>query len=291
MARLYGINSKMRGKVGQFVYRQNMGNTVVSELPAPKDTPVRTEATMKRRMIVANLVNFWKRTGKYLTPAFPNKKQNQSDYNAFMQANMQEGSMDVYLTKSMARTGACVAAPYKLTEGDLDSIGVEVDRGRVSSDIVLGNDFVIDATTTVQEFSQQVVQHNAAFRDGDSIICIAVLQRTDPVSGYPQITVNPDRVKLDTTDATGTKLLEVVRPVGFTACDGYLSSGAAIEGGIAWIHTREDGNGKHVSTQFLMGDNSMLEDYVTADARNEAIQSYGGLNEEFYLLPRENETI
>lgn len=282
----------MRGKVGNFVYRQNMGNTVVSELPAPKDTPVRTEANMRRRMILANIVNFYKRCGKYLTPAFPNKAQNQSDYNAFLQANMQEGSMKVYLTKGMARSGACIAAPYKLTEGDLESIGIEVDRdGRASSSIVLGSDFQITASTTVQEFSQMVVEQNRTFQNGDNIVVIAMSQRTDPVTGYPTVTVNTDRVKLDTNDVSGTKLLDCVTPIGFAARDGYLASGAAIQGGIAWIHTREDANGKHVSTQFLMGDNSYLEDYVTSEAREEAIQSYGGLNEELYLLPRENEPI
>ena len=292
MARLYGINSKMRGKVGQFVYRQNMGNTVVSELPAPKDTPVRTDANMRQRMMLANIVNFYKRTGKYLTPAFPNKAQNQSDYNAFMQANMQENSIKIYLTKGMARSGACVAASYKLTEGDLESIGIQIDRdGFATSSIILGNDFVIDASTTVQEFSQQVVQHNRTFQNGDNIVVIAVSQRIDPVTSYPTITVNTDRVKLDTNDASGTKLLNCVTPIGFTARDGYLSSGTVLTGGIAWIHTREDANGKHVSTQFLMGDNSYVESYVTNEAREEAIQSYGGLNEELYLLPRENELI
>lgn len=292
MARLYGINSKMRGKVGNFVYRQNMGNTVVSELPAPKDTPVRTEANMRRRMILANIVNFYKRCGKYLTPAFPNKAQNQSDYNAFLQANMQEGSAKIYLTKGMARTGACVAASYKLSEGDLESIGIEIGRdGLASSTIALGNDFEIDNTTTVQEFSQQVINNNRDFQNGDNIVAIYVQQRWDTVTNYPMITVNADRVKLDTLDASGTKLLQCVSSRAFTARDAHLSTATAPSGGVAWIHTREDANGKHVSTQYLMGDNVAVEDYDSGEAREEAIQSYGGLNEELYLLPVENEPL
>lgn len=276
----------MQGKVGEWVFGQRCGQTTVSQKAAKKKTPVRSMAQMRNRTRVANLYAMWRAFHGDLKPSFEVKGKTLSNFNEFLKANLSKNSMNVYLTKSMASQGACVAAPYLLSRGTLESIGVEVDRdGRVSSSIVLGNDFVIDASTTVQEFSQQVVQHNKAFQDGDQITCFAALQRTDPVTGYPTVTMNSDAVVLDTTDASGRKLLDVVTPVGFTARDGYLSSGAALEGGIAWIHSRKQNGVTRVSTQYLMGDNSMLEDYVTTDAFLEAVESYGGVNKYDYLTP------
>lgn len=284
MAKLRGINTKMRGAVGEWRFARNGGVTVVAEKGETK--VVRTPNNMKQRTRWANIINMWRSFNGNLKPSFEHKKRGQSDFNLFMSKNLAKGSMAVYLTKGVASQNGCVAAPYLVSEGTLESIGVEVDRdGRVSSSIVLGNDFVIDATTTVQEFSQQVIEHNKAFQNGDAIVCFAALQRTDPVNGYPVVTMNCDKVTLDTTDASGRKLLDVVTPVGFTARDGYLASGMALEGGMAWIHTRKENGKVLVSTQYLNGDNSMLEDYVTQDAYKEALDSYGGYTKIDYLDP------
>jgi len=284
MAKLRGINTKMRGAVGEWRFARNGGVTVVAEKGDHKI--VRTPANMKRRTSWANLINFWRSFNGELKPSFEHKKRGQSDFNLFMSKNLGKDTMKVYITKGMANANSVVIAPYLVSEGTLESIGVEVDRdGKVSSSIVLPNDFVIDASTTVQEFSMAVIQHNKSFQDGDAIVCFAALQRTDPVTGMPICTMNSDKVTLDTLDASGRKLLDVVSPVGFTARDGYLATATALEGGIAWIHTRKENGKVLVSTQYMMGDNSMLEDYVTPDAYKEALDSYGGYTKVDYLDP------
>ena len=49
MAKLFGINTKISGKVGQYLYRQTRRGTVVSELPVKPVVPRRSSKQMNRR--------------------------------------------------------------------------------------------------------------------------------------------------------------------------------------------------------------------------------------------------
>ena len=40
MAKIFGINTKIRGKVGEYIYRQTKVGTVVSEAPSSPSLPV-----------------------------------------------------------------------------------------------------------------------------------------------------------------------------------------------------------------------------------------------------------
>ena len=49
MAKVFGINTKIRGKVGEYIYRQTKVGTVVSEAPVKPITPLRTQRQMSIR--------------------------------------------------------------------------------------------------------------------------------------------------------------------------------------------------------------------------------------------------
>ena len=53
------------------------------------------------------------------------------------------------------------------------------------------------------------------------------------------------------------------------------------DGVFAWVHSRYDGGKTRVSTQFLINNNSLLDDYRSDDAYAEACKSYGGVSTVF----------
>ncbi len=60
MAKIYGINTKIRGKVGEYIYRQTKVGTVVSEAPVKPITPRRSQQQMNIRTQWANLGAIYK---------------------------------------------------------------------------------------------------------------------------------------------------------------------------------------------------------------------------------------
>ena len=43
MGKLFGVNTRISGKVGQYIFRQTKTGTVVSEAPVKPSTPLRTQ--------------------------------------------------------------------------------------------------------------------------------------------------------------------------------------------------------------------------------------------------------
>lgn len=65
MARLNGILSKLKGSVGSFTFKQNGGQTVVSE-KITKSTNSKTESQQKQRMKWTNVIQLYQVLVVYL---------------------------------------------------------------------------------------------------------------------------------------------------------------------------------------------------------------------------------
>ena len=98
MAKVFGINTKIRGKVGEYIYRQTRTGTVVSEAPVKPITPLRTQRQMSIRTQWANLGAIYKQFDSMLRRGFEALPPQMSVYNAFIQANL--GVVKVYITKA-----------------------------------------------------------------------------------------------------------------------------------------------------------------------------------------------
>lgn len=98
MAKVFGINTKIRGKVGEYIYRQTKVGTVVSEAPVKPITPLRTQSQMNIRTQWANLGAIYKQFDSMLRRGFEELPQHMSVYNAFIQANL--GVVKVYITQA-----------------------------------------------------------------------------------------------------------------------------------------------------------------------------------------------
>ena len=276
MAILNGIIKKMTGSAGQLTFKTVNGQTVVSE----KVTVVknaRTAGQQRQRMKWVNIIRMYSGIAPLLKNGFEKKMAQQSDYNMFVRLN--SAASPVYLTKSEADGGGCIAAPYQITQGSLPSIVVSGEGAEAKTDIALGS-LTISASTTVAEFAKAVVDNNADFDYGDQISFYDVLQRVNAETQIPYCQFSASYVVLDKNSAV--KLLDQVNKAGFASVGGVLAHGEDEGDGVfAWVHSRYDGGKTRVSTQFLVNNNSLLDDYRSDDAYAEACKSYGGVSTVF----------
>ena len=276
MAILNGIIKKMTGSAGQLTFKTVNGQTVVSE----KVTVVknaRTAGQQRQRMKWVNIIRMYSGIAPLLKNGFEKKMAQQSDYNMFVRLN--SAASPVYLTKSEADGGGCIAAPYQITQGSLPSIVVSGEGAEAKTDIALGS-LTISASTTVAEFAKAVVDNNADFDYGDQISFYDVLQRVNAETQIPYCQFSASYVVLDKNSAV--KLLDQVNKAGFASVGGVLAHGEDEGDGVfAWVHSRYDGGKTRVSTQFLINNNSLLDDYRSDDAYAAACKSYGGVSTVF----------
>ena len=271
MAILTGLIRKMSGSVGDFTFSQNQGRTIVSE-KTTNYTDRRTDGQVRIRTRLGNIVQMYRGIRPLLDCAFEGKTAGVSDFNMFVKVNMRRSP--VYLTSTEVGDRACVVAPYQISRGQLPAIGVTSSDTQDVTDIALGS-LVIDATTTVAQFSNAVVQNNEAFDYGDQIAFFRIGQILDAGTGTPRATFKAWRVTLDKT--SDSLLLAVVPSDGFQTVSGYL--GRAVSAGnyaIAWVHSRKENGSTYVSSQVLVSHNRMLASYVSDDAYALAAASYGG---------------
>ena len=276
MAILNGIIKKMTGSAGQLTFKTVNGQTVVSE----KVTVVknaRTAGQQRQRMKWVNIIRMYSGIVPLLKNGFEKKMAQQSDYNMFVRLN--SAVSPIYLTKSEADGGGCIAAPYQITQGSLPSIVITGEGAEAQTDIALGS-LTISASTTVAEFAKAVVDNNADFDYGDQISFYDVLQRVNAETQIPYCQFSASYVVLDKNSTV--KLLDQVNKAGFASVGGVLAHGEDEGDGVfAWVHSRYDGGKTRVSTQFLINNNSLLDDYRSDDAYAEACKSYGGVSTVF----------
>ena len=280
MAILTGINTRLRGSVGDWTFSQLNGQTIAKQKVAPKATPIRTLATQTRRVQWANIVNLWREFEGQLHPSFENRRQGVSDFNEFLRSNI--GLVPVYLDKDEARAGGAVAAPYQITRGSLPSVSVSISTGEdpsVSTDILVGS-FTPGPQATWGDFCAQIISKNADYQQGDQISYFQ-LDQTVGTDGIPRVKITAKELTLDVADETALSSL----PVGYEVVAGHLGASSMTNGAVAWVHSRKTASGTLVSTQHLVCDNNILADYQSDAQLWDAIESYGGIRREQFLTP------
>ena len=290
MAKVFGINTKIRVKVGEYIYRQTKVGTVVSEAPVKPVTPRRSQQQMNIRTQWANLGAIYKQFDSMLRRGFEELPPHMSVYNAFIQANL--GVVKVYITRLMRINGGAILAPYQITRGSLPSISMAKNASNILVSSVRLGTLSITATTTVAQFSQAVIDNNTSFLEGDQLTFFHGKQSVDSVTRTPRATITGYKVVLNTAD--DTPLWNVVDRIGFSVADNCLATSEQITNGAAvWVHSRETAdNTLKVSTQFFYVENSALATYQSNSAILASVNSYGGINSAaVYLQPDLNATV
>ena len=258
------------------VLYQLKGQTLAREL-APAVSNPRTPAQMDNRVRLQNVVSVYRAIRAWMAGAFENKKERESDYNAFVSANL--ASSQVAFTKQQAAAGAAVAAPYQISSGSLGSIEQQVSESELQTNLYLGA-LAINNTTTVGNFAEALITNNNNIVQGMQLSLILNIQQVNQATGIPYIITRAYEIVLD---AANTELLSTYYPEGLLANGGGANN-------ILYADLSEQGNGAasfilshtvsattRVSEQSmkLYGDRSIYNSYVSAEAISEAVASYG----------------
>ena len=281
MAKFTGLLRKQVGSIGDLTFKQVNGMTIVSEKITQMTNP-RSDGQMRVRTRWNNIVAMYKGIRPKLKKGFESKPAGLSDFNMFMKMNMQKEP--VYLTKQAVAGGACIAAPYQITQGSLPAIVITGTGNGSVTDIHLGT-LSLSNATTIAQFAKAVVDSNPDYQYGDQISFFKVEQKTNAETGIPYCQFTAWKVVLDAAD-TETKLWDVVAREGFSTSDGCLAhSNANFVGAFGWVHSRKSNGKTLVSSQSLIAANdTILAEYQGNLAYNLARSSYG-MSEDVYLTP------
>lgn len=271
MAKVKGALSELTGSIGDLVFVRRGNQTYAYEKPDKKDAKSYRQMLYRTRW--ANALYTYRAFGKYLCGAFENKDDGKNDYNRFMSLNV---GYPIFLTKKDKEQYVCIAAPYQISEGSLQSIEVsEADETTLCTNIRIG-DLIIDQDTTVSALTEAICRNNVGFSNDDKIVFFQSKQERDNVALRKlYVRLDVDVVKLDYN--TSIRVLDMA-PVGFENIDGYLGARNLKDGCFCWVHTRRI----HpklpalVSTQHLINMNKeLVSQYSSKEAMMKAAKSYG----------------
>lgn len=271
------------GRIGNTTYYVSNGQQIARQAQNNSNYGAgasRSDAQQLRRVKWANLVNAYKAMSSWMPKAYESKKSNQSDYNKFMQLNI--NTSQVALTKDMAANGCAVWESWQVSQGSIvpitliaDSLGVGV-----ASDIKLSA--AISDSTTIAALSADILANNPAFRDGDNIAQIIFNTALDS-RGYPYSTCRYYEFTLNTTNTALLSTLPVSAVMSSSTLSGQTLL-AAKQGvdivnfaeGFVWIHTRKVEGKLMVSSQSIYIQNdAFISQFSTQAAIDAAIASYG----------------
>ena len=263
-----GYSFYVRG--GEQVVRQRRNNSNYGESAS------RSESQMLRRVKWANLVNMYKACKSWMPKAFEVKEKGQTDYNLFMSMNINDAT--VALTKDMALNGCAVNSGQYVSRGSLAPIELyEYDTG-VGHVLDLTVTIAISSSTTVGQFSTNLIQNNPSFKNGDNL-AIIIFKNIQDARRFPYLSTKYTEVTLDTTsnatlfDISEMNRLSVTNNNLLKFACGALNS---YESGAAFIHTRRVSGVLQVSTQRVFQTGENINGEYDSDAWvQECILSYG----------------
>lgn len=232
----------------------------------------RSPAQQLRRIMWANLVNIYKVSSFWMPRAFENAKGGQSDYNIFMQLNMD--SSRIALTKQEAALGACVIEDVKISLGNIPSISHLKSDGYIVTSISIGTD--PDAFTTVANFSKALIENNPQVYEGMQLSFIYYLQTLD-AQNTPRIQCFAYEVTLDTKD-TERLVVDLLPSQMIEPQSGSLAVNLeSMQGACCFIWSDTTSRGKiRVSSQSLVSKNDyLIEAYGSTVQYQKAMESYG----------------
>lgn len=276
-------NTVRRGRIGETTYYVSNGQQIARQARNDSnygETARRSEAQQSRRVLWANIVNFYKASSSWMAKAFETKRNGQTDYNKFMQVNV--GAARINLTREQAAAGACVADNFIVSQGSLPSVEMTLQLSSWVTNINLGN-LVIGDSTTNAEFTAAIESNNANLRRGMQLSFVSYQQTVDAL-GIPRLI---SRLYEITLDAESQSIVRNYLPVFCsTTIDGKLGTNSNLSiGGFAYIVSDLSSGSLRVSTQRLNTINAaLIAQYTSQEQKDAAIASYG-LDSEVVLSP------
>lgn len=263
-----GYSFYVRG--GEQVVRQRRNNSNYGESAS------RTEAQMLRRVKWGNLVNVYKAMSSWQPKAYEFKAAGQTDYNIFMSMNINSASCA--LTKDMANNGCAVQEGFWVSRGSLPPIerAVTDPSGGIGTSIKMT--ITPSASTTVGQFSANILENNPLFQAGDNLAFIMFSNFKDN-RGYPYLTTSYAEVTLDASDTTllqSSPMLARIIPGDNTDMAFRIGALGSNESGLVIIRTRRESGVLKVSSQSIWGTGeTLIDEFSGQDWIQTCVVSYG----------------
>ena len=269
-----GYSFYVRG--GEQVVRQRKNNSNYGESAS------RTRAQMIRRIMWGNLVNVYKAIKSWQQKAYDSKAVGQTDYNLFMKLNIAMTSVGV--TKAACEQGFAVFENYQVSKGSLPPVVYDknVQLHHIVTNIIYTQ--AITSSTTVGEFSAEIIAKNPQFQAGDNIAVIFCRNHQWIGAEWPYAYSVYTEITLNTADTTvvadipelGERLTKGTNDtldVNYTAPS---PGGDPVVEGVAIIHTRKVNGQLFVSSQnIVMETDQFILRYSGDEWYNHCIESYG----------------
>lgn len=262
-----------KGSMADFsFYVRKDGKRVMRQKHRRVNPNERTPEAMVMRARWGNNVSAWRSFNGALKGLFEGKKPGQTDYNLFMSLN---SPGEVYLKKDESDRGACVVAPFVVSDGTLkpEVEAVEQD-GMLVSNLYIGS-LLVGPETTVSHFDIHLGGPYGECLDDATLHFVGLSQRyasCPEAWGFSwsiELNANDFRPLMAVIGMRGTDL-------GLLNCGGYLAAKLPHNSMAAWVLTKKDSRGRVcVSSQKLVGTNTLLEIHSNQKARFDAIYSYG----------------
>ena len=244
--------SKASGKLGEVVLSQVKGQQI-SRAYQPKVTNPRSSGQTIQRIRFSNAVKFYKHATQALFKfAYEDKRQNESDYNAFMRKN---ANVAAYVKREsyLNQFYPAIGNQFLLADGSLPSLPFGDGKGALK--ISLGTkDFANPQAITVAELSSRFIElYN--FAEGDILTFVYVSnEKAKDITSEPQKPTQwlINQIVISSTDTT------TVTDV-FKAQNGQtFASGAA-----SWLVSGETGQEK---TLYVMTEETVEQGWVEGAA-------------------------
>lgn len=280
MAKLInGLLGNSRNKIGSIVTYVSKGQQIARSKAANISNP-RTASQMTQRIRLSNVVAMYRANKDWMDRyAFENKPTRWSVFNAFVSANLSASL--VALTKQEAAAGACVVAPYKMTDGSLPQVQINLiaDSGVYTTDLFIG-DLEIGAETTIGELSAALIANNNGVVQGMQLSLIENAQEV--INNIPRVVCRAYEFIINSSDTT--LLTEKWGSAGLTTYTGGTSNAIAYstlqgETAFTFVLSHTYGGKTHVGASYMvLNDTGVYGSYTSSTAVDLAIQSYGSGN-------------
>lgn len=264
----------MKGRAGAYSFYSSKGRQVVRVSQNSSnygESARRSIAQQRRRVMWANLVNFYKGSASWIRGAFETKKSNETDYNAFMRKNLPMARIP--LTKDEAAVGSCVVDGYMISEGTLDSKFSSWDGTTFTTKIKISKAF--SASDLISDLSSDIFANNPDMHEGMQLSFIEFRQSV--TGGYPKMAVYKFEITLSASDTRplGSFIPNVV--ISKKADGSMLVEPVFKNGSAAAMIVSESVNGRiRVSTENVhIVSETTIRQYTNQEQLDEAMESYG----------------
>ena len=283
MVKVKSSFGKVSGTKANTIYYEVNGVTFGRSKPTKMGNP-KTEAQMKQRIKMNNILNTYKYIKGYLQQNFEGIIGNKNASSFFRSYNLMK--TPVWLTKAQKESYKFVLAPYVVAQGRIPTIGYEFRDCAFVSNINV-SDLDINDQTEESILSSIICGNNEGWTDNDTLQVILLRQKRlvsfDEEIAHP--TCCSIVVSLDNSSATKIGDIPVLESLSnmsrFSLCniDGKLavrvSDTDEYTYAFAVVHGRGQGRDKIVSSQQLyLSDTALYDSYCGEEAFGKAYESY-----------------